>query len=133
MPSSTRYTRFAAARVASARSVPAISRASPLNAAVPATISSTDHTAPAAPPCGFQPSASPTTTIRTDCSTSTASTVSVFAAIRPLRASGVAPSRFSTPYRRSNPVAIAWLVKAVDSTARARMPGVRKSIRGPGP
>ncbi len=28
---------------------------------------------------------------------------------------------------------MAWLVKAVDMTASARMPGTRKSIRGPDP
>ncbi len=48
--------------------------------------------------------------------------------ISPARDSGVAPSRLSTPYRRSKPVAIAWLVNAVDMTARAITPGVRKSI-----
>ncbi len=56
-------------------------------------------------------------------------TVRVLAAIRPARDSGVAPSRLSTPYRRSNPVAIAWLVNAVDMIASAITPGVRKSIR----
>ena len=55
-------------------------------------------------------------------------TVTVLAAISPARDSGVAPSRLSTPYLRSNPVAIAWLVNAVDMTASAITPGVRKSI-----
>ena len=62
------------------------------------------------------------------CSSSTAITVLVLAAISPVRDSGVAPSRFSTPYLRSKPVAIAWLVNAVDITASAITPGVRKSI-----
>ena len=69
----------------------------------------------------------------TACSSSTASTVSVFAPIRPLRCSGVEPSRLSTPYRRSKPVPIARLVKAVDMIASARMPGATKSMRLPGP
>ena len=59
---------------------------------------------------------------------SMAITVTVLAAISPVRDSGVAPSRLSTPYLRSKPVAIAWLVNAVDMTASAITPGVRKSI-----
>ncbi len=55
-------------------------------------------------------------------------TVRVLAAISPARDSGVAPRRLSTPYLRSNPVAIAWLVNAVDMIASAITPGVRKSI-----
>ena len=43
------------------------------------------------------------------------------------------PSRFSTPYLRSKPVAIAWLANAVDMTASAMIPGVRKSTRLPCP
>ena len=62
---------------------------------------------------------------------SMAITLSVLAVISPPRVSGVAPSRLSTPYRRSNPVAMAWLVKAVDITASAMMPGTRKSTRRP--
>ena len=54
--------------------------------------------------------------------------MTVLAAISPVRDSGVAPSRLSTPYLRSKPVAIAWLVNAVDMTASAITPGVRKSI-----
>ena len=45
------------------------------------------------------------------------------------RGSGVAPSRLSTPYCRSKPVAIAWPVNAVDMTASATTPGVKKSTR----
>ena len=71
--------------------------------------------------------------ITTAWASSTAATVTVLAAISPRRDSGVAPSRFSTPYLRPTPVAIAWLVNAVDSTASARMPGARKSILVPGP
>ena len=41
--------------------------------------------------------------------------------------SGVTPSRLSTPYWRSKPVAMPRLTIAVDMTARARMPGARKS------
>ena len=67
------------------------------------------------------------------CSSSMRITVAVLAAIRPVRDSGVAPSRFSTPYRRSKPVAMAWLVNAVDITASAMMPGARKSTRLPPP
>jgi hypothetical protein len=63
------------------------------------------------------------------CATSTARTVVVLAPISPPRDSGVEPSRLSTPYRRSKPVAMAWLVKAVDSTASAITPGTRKSTR----
>ena len=57
----------------------------------------------------------------------------VLAAISPLRRSGVEPSRLSTPYLRSNPVPIAWLVNAVDITASAMIPGTRKSTLGPDP
>ena len=45
----------------------------------------------------------------------------------PERGSGEEPSRLSTPYRRSKPVAIASEVKLVDITASARTPGVRVS------
>ena len=51
----------------------------------------------------------------------------VLAASRRGRPSGVVPSRLSTPYWRSNPVAMPRLTMAVDITARARMPGARKS------
>ncbi len=40
---------------------------------------------------------------------------------------GWRPRRLSTPYWRSNPVAMPRLTIAVDITARARMPGARKS------
>ena len=72
--------------------------------------------------------ASATTRISAPWSSSTAITVAVLAVISPPRDRGVAPSRLSTPYRRSNPVAMAWLVNAVDMTASAMIPGVRKSI-----
>src|SRR5262249_13030135 len=49
IPSSTRQIRFAMASVASARMVPASGSARPLNAAVPASTSTTTHTASAAP------------------------------------------------------------------------------------
>ena len=87
--------------------VPASSSARPLNAAVPDSTSRATQTAAPGPACGRQPSARPTPTRRTTCANSTATTVTVFAPISPLRDSGVAPSRLSTPYRRSNPVAMA--------------------------
>ena len=115
--------------MASARSVPAISRARPLNAAVPSRMSSGATTIAAGLASGRQPMARATSRISAPCSSSTAITVAVLAAISPARDSGVAPSRLSTPYRRSKPVAMAWLVNAVDITASAMIPGVRKSIR----
>ena len=48
----------------------------------------------------------------------------------PERGSGEAPSRLSTPYRRSKPVAIASEVNAVDITASASTPGVSTSTAG---
>ena len=121
--------RLAAARVASARSVPASRSAKPLNAAVPSSTSSGTTTMAAGLASGDQPSARATSRMMTAWSSSTPMTVAVLAAIRPGRDRGVAPSRLSTPYLRSNPVAIAWLVNAVDMTASAITPGVRKSIR----
>ena len=132
-PSRTRYSRFAAASVASARRVPAISSASPLKAAVPASSSSGTQSAAAGLASGLQPSSAPIASTMATCATSTTSTVTVLAAISPRRDSGVAPSRLSTPYRRSKPVPMAWLVNAVDITASARMPGTTKSIRLPAP
>ncbi len=60
-------------------------------------------------------------------------TAAVFAATSRGRPRGVAPRRLSTPYDRSNPVAMPRLTMAVDITARARMPGARKSIGSPSP
>ena len=54
-------------------------------------------------------------------------TMAILAPTRRGRPSGVAPSRLSTPYWRSKPVPIPRLTMALDITARARMPGVRKS------
>ena len=59
------------------------------------------------------------------CSAITTRTPTTFAPIRRGRPSGVVPSRFNTRYDRSNPVAIARPVKAVDSTAIASTPGAR--------
>ena len=83
--------------------------------------------------CGRQPSPVATAVMIAAWSSSMMMTVAVLAEIRPPRDRGVAPSRLSTPYRRSKPVAIAWLVNAVDMTARAMMPGARKSTRLPLP
>ena len=89
--------RLAAASVASARSVPAISMARPLNAALPATITSRADRTLTAVTTGCQPSSALTITISTIWPASTVSTVTAFAPIRPLRDRGVAPRRLSTP------------------------------------
>ncbi len=47
----------------------------------------------------------------------------------PHRGSGVAPSRLSAPYRRSNPTAMACPVNAVDITATIMTPGSTVSTR----
>ena len=60
--------------------------------------------------------------------TSTTRTAPIFAPIRPARESGEPPSRLRTPYERSKAVAIDRLTRLVEITARARMPGSRKSI-----
>ena len=44
----------------------------------------------------------------------------------PPRPRGLTPSSRSTPYRRSNPVAMAWPVNAEEMTHRARTPGHRE-------
>lgn len=85
---------MAAASVASARRVPAISRPSPENAAVP---SRTRAAADSGFPCGDQPSAKAIAVSSAIWSTSVASTDSVFAAISAHRGSGEAPSRLRTP------------------------------------
>ncbi len=85
---------MAAASVASALSVPAISSPRPEKAAVPSASSATTARAP---PCGSQPSISAITVSRTTWSTSVTSTDSVLAVISPQRGSGEAASRFSTP------------------------------------
>jgi hypothetical protein len=74
-----------------------------------------------------QPRRTAITTIRANCTTSTITTPVVLAARRAGRPSGVDPSRFSTPYWRSKPVAMPRPTIAVDITARARIPGARKS------
>ena len=117
---------MAAASVASARSVPAISRPSALNAAVPARSRTTTA---AHEPRGSQPSSWATTTSSTTCIASIVSTASPLAASSAPRGSGEAPSRLSAPYRRSKPVPIASPVNAVDMTASASTPGTRKSTR----
>ena len=63
------------------------------------------------------------------CTTSTASTESVFAPTSIERGSAVAPSRLSTAYLRSKPVAIARPVNEADMIASAMMLGTTKSIR----
>ena len=60
-------------------------------------------------------------------SISTAKIAATLAASRAGRPRGVVPSRLSTPYWRSKPVAMPRLTMAVDMTARARIPGARKS------
>ncbi len=106
-----------------------MSNASPAKAAVPVMRSSGTQMIAAAEASGDQPSSAPTARMMTAWIASTASTVRVLAPISPGRDSGEAPSRLSTPYRRSNPVPMARLVNAVDRTASARMPGTMKSIR----
>ncbi len=85
---------MAAARVASALSVPAISSPSPENAAVPRTRSSSTASGF---PCGDHPSAKAMTVSSTIWSTSVTSTDSVLAVISAQRGSGEAPSRLRTP------------------------------------
>ncbi len=87
--------------VASARSVPAIARPSPANAAVPTsrTSANSGHETPGP---GRQPktiAAMPMSTSTT--TTSIARIVASFAAISPVRPSGEPPSRLRTPYERS--------------------------------
>jgi hypothetical protein len=90
----TRNNAFAAARFASARSVPAMKSPMPANAMVP---SSNNPTAAMMPPGTLHPIATPTTTTSTTWTSSSASTVAVLAVRRPERESGVDPRRFSTP------------------------------------
>ena len=73
---STRNSPLAAARFASARSVPAISMPMPANAIVPSSSSPTAGTIPTGT---SQPSATPTATTSTTCTTSSARTVAVLA------------------------------------------------------
>ena len=56
-----------------------------------------------------------------------ARTVAVFASSNPPRDNGVAPSRLSTPYRRSNPVAMPSDTIAAAITESDSTPGTRKS------
>ncbi len=74
---------------------------------------------------GAQPSASAAATITTDWMPRTVSDDSTLAPTSRPRPNGVVPSRLRTPYDRSNPVAMARLANAVDSTARASTPGAR--------
>jgi len=109
---------------------PASRSAKPLNAAVPSSTSSgTTTTTAAGLASGDQPSARAISRMMAVWSSSTPMTVAVFCGdqARP-RTVASRPSRLSTPYLRSKPVAIAWLVNAVDMTASAITPGVRKSI-----
>jgi hypothetical protein len=86
---------LAAASVASARSVPAISMPSAANVTVP---SSKTKTAAKNDPCGRQPyRIAASASRKMICAASSARTESVFAAIRPQRGSGELPSRLSTP------------------------------------
>ena len=83
--------------------------------------------APTCAPSTSQPSRRPSTTSTASCSISTTTIAPIFAASSWRRVSGVEPSSLSTPVERSKPVAMARLTIAVDITARARMPGTRKS------
>ena len=121
---------MAAASVASARSAPAISSPSAANAAVPSSTASTAPSSADGETTGSQPSSWPTSDSTTSCSTSTISSAQTLPSSSPERGSGDAPSRLRTPYRRSNAVAIASEVNAVDITASARTPGVTTSTTG---
>ena len=65
----------------------------------------------------------------TTCTTSSSSTARVLPLSRTARGSAVAPSRFSTAYLRSKPVAMASPVNEADMTASAMMLGTTKSMR----
>ena len=129
--SSATQSRLATARTPSARSGPASSSARATKAQLPTTANTAPQTNPAQTGC--QPRASPRPPMTTSCSVSTASTAMPLAPSRPPRPSGLTPSRRSTPYRRSKPVAMAWAVKAEEMTHRASTPGTARSIRRPGP
>jgi len=119
---SSKNRRLATARVASARNVPAMSSPSPENEAVPKANSTM---AGAIPPVGDHPIKRPINAMRSNCMTSIEATAKVLATIKPDRDRGLADSRFNTPERRSNPVAIPCPVKAVDRTATVITPGTR--------
>ena len=101
-----------------------MSRPSPAKAIV---ANSMARTAVAAEPAGCQPRRAATPMSTATWMTSTARMAMVLAARSAGRPRGVAPSRLSTPYWRSKPVAMPRPTMAVDITARARMPGARKS------
>ena len=92
--SNTRNNAFAAARFASARSVPAISSPMPENAIVPIRRRPSAGTRPAGT---CQPKATPVAPTSNAEMSSKRTTTAVLAASRPPRDSGVDPSRFSTP------------------------------------
>src|SRR5690625_4347770 len=119
--------RFAPASTASVRKVPATRSARALNAAEP---SATARIAGANPTIsGRQPSPAatePSTRIWTTC---TPSTPRALPPSRPPGPRGVVASIRNAPARRSKPVAIAGPVKALEITARAMIPGARRSTR----
>ena len=123
--SSTRYSPLAAASVISARRVPAISSPIPANPAVARTTSTRNVITS---PRGCHPNRTAAIHRTTIWSSSTTKMAAPLASRRAGRPSGVVPRRLSTPYCRSNPVAIPRLTIPVDMTARARTPGARKAM-----
>ena len=92
---------LASVSVASARSVPAIARPRPANAAVPTSSAIANSGHETVGP-GRQPKAIAAIAISTSTTTtSIARIVASFAAISPVRPSGEPPSRLRTPYERS--------------------------------
>ena len=121
--SSSTQTRFAPASTASARSVRPAAGRGRRTRRCPASRRQAGDGQPGQPRVA-SPAPAPTPPSTTDlhrlrpCSTARTRPAS-----RPRRPSGVVPSSRSTPYRRSNPVAIAWPVNAVDISASASTPG----------
>jgi hypothetical protein len=95
----------------------------PAKAAAPISMATM---ASAGVPCGSHPSANAAITMTTVWITSSTTTIAILAETHRVRPRGVAPRRFNTLYCRSKPVPMPRLTIALDMTARARIPGVRK-------